>query len=114
MAIEFHPPESLERIGAMQEGMQAACQALGLEGLAAEPVLAGGVAAWSALVLAGGRGFLLSLGRSASGVSLSLACDLEGQATPPGLVPALFCPPAQSALPRRQGRRTIFQITWEI
>lgn len=114
MAIEFHPPESLEQIGAMQEGMQAACQALGLVGLAAEPVLAGGVAAWSALLLAGGRGFLLSLGRSASGVSLSLTCDLEGQATPPGLVPALFCPPAKGAVLRRQGRRAVFQITWEI
>ena len=114
MAIEFHPPDSLERIGAMQEGMQAACQALGLEGLTAEPVLAGGVAAWSALLLAGGRGFLLGLGRSAAGVSLSLACDLEGQAPPPGLVPALFCPPAQGAQLRRQGRRAVFQITWEL
>lgn len=114
MAIEFHPPDSLERMGAMQEGMRAACQALNLEDLAAEPVLAGGVAAWSALVLAGGRDFLLGLGRSAGGLTLSLACDLAGQATPLGLAPALFCPPAQGALLRRQGRRAVFQITWEL
>lgn len=112
MAIEFHPPDSLEQIAALQEQMRAACQAMGLEGLDAEPVLAGGVAAWSALLLAGGRDFLLSLGRAAQGLRLSLACDLETQQTPPGLAPALFCPPGKGATLRRQGRRAIFQIDW--
>lgn len=114
MAIEFHPPESLEQIGAMQGQMLAACQAMGLEGLAAEPVLAAGVAAWSALVLAGARDFLLTLGRSATGLTLALTCEPPGQATPPGLAPALFCPPAKDAVLRRQGRRAVLQITWEL
>ncbi|MFH1034867.1 MAG: hypothetical protein V1806_10215 [Pseudomonadota bacterium] len=113
MALEFQPPRSMDQIGLMQEQLRAACQDLDLEGLLAEAVQAAGVAAWSALVLAGAEGLSLSLARQPQGLSLGLAFDPVGDQTPPGLATALFCPPARGAgLRWREGRR-VFEVQWD-
>ncbi len=113
MAPEFSPPERLEEIGPFQEQMLTACQDLGLQGLAAEAVLAAGVAAWSAVVLAGAEGLGLALERRPEGLSLRLSFTAPDSQTPPGLAPALFCPPARGAGLRWQGRRLLFEVQWD-
>jgi hypothetical protein len=114
MAPEFVPPARLEEIGLLQRRMQEACQSLGLEGLLAEAVLAAGVAAWSALLLSGAGSLSLDLERQPHGLCLRLGFDPAGNETPPGLVSALFCPPARGAGLRWQGRRRLFEVQWDV
>jgi hypothetical protein len=114
MAAEFTPPPRLEEMGRLQQQMQQACQDLGLEGLGAEAVLAAGVAAWSAVLLAQAGGLAMALTRLSDGLSLSLSFEPASSQTPPGLAPALFCPPARGAGLRRQGRRLLFEVQWDV
>ncbi len=117
MPNELHIACRLDRLADLQEGLAARIRELGLSPESGRRVQAAAARAFAAVCLARPENSEVRAALERSRGELCLRLVFAGEDEPPGLGPALFCPPALRVAFRRgrggRGGQGVWTAFWE-